>query len=239
MMREINKKKYILKVRKPYTSEVEKYLKEIWMTEWICSSNKLSGGHLDLDETLKILKGDYILERTIEDHMEVRCHEAVIKYIEEIISQKDAFSIKTIQEIHSRIAVEQSIEYRRNNPVLQNIKYVPVHFKDIPNKLEQLIDWYYSEGKGMNAVRRGVLLHHKLIEIYPYEEATEKMARSLLNYELLKEDIPPIEFKLTQNTYRQMIQEYISKSKDASFYEFVLSAINARLDLFLGLTSGS
>lgn len=238
-MREINKKKYILKIRKPYTPEVEKYLREIWLSEWIYSSNKLSGGQLDLGETLKILKGDYILERTIEDHMEVRCHEEVVRYIEKMISQKDALLVKAIQKVHLLISIEESTEYRRNNPVLQNIKYVPIHFKEIPNRLEQLIHWYYSEAKELNAVRRGVLLHHKLIEIYPYEKETEKTARALLNYELLKEDIPPIEFKLTQNTYRQMIQEYISQSNDSAFYEFILGAVNVRLDLFLGLTSGS
>lgn len=239
MIREINKKKYLLQLRKPYASSIEKYLRELWLSEWIFSSNKLNGSNMNLNETMKILKGDCILERTIEDHMDIKCHEEVIQYIEKMVDNGDALFAKEIEVINTLLSSDDMPVYRNNNPVLQNIKYVPVHFKEVPNKMEKLFKWYYSEAQEMNPVLRGVLLHNKLIEIYPFAQNTEKTARALINYELLKGGLPPVEFKMQPKTYVNMIKDYVSKQDTTDFYELILGAVDARMDLFLRLTSGN
>ncbi len=239
MIREINKKRYLLENRKPYASTTENYLREIWLSEWIYSSNRLSGSHLTLHETLTILKGECILERTIEDHMIVRYHEEGISFIEEMVKKKDNLFLKEVNEIHSFLSTNRSMRFRQNNPVIQDIHYVPTHFKEIPLLMEELIQWYHSDAQKMNFISRGLLLHNKLIEIYPYEDSNEKIARALLNYELLKEGFPPIDFRMQSKTYFQLISGFVTKQETAEFYELLLNILHSRLELFLQLTSGN
>lgn len=237
MIREIKKKKLLLENRKPYGLTTENYLREIWLSEWIYSSNKLSGSYLNLNETLTILKGDCLLERTIEDHVIVRSHEEAIGYIEEIIEKKSNLFLKEVSHLQSLLSMNHSADYRQNNPVLQDIHYIPTHFKEIPLQMEELFKWYHSEAQEMNPIMRGLLLHNKLIGIYPYEDNNEKNARVLLNYELIKEGFPPIDFRMQSKTYFRLISGYFSKHETTEFYELLLNILFSRLELFLQLTS--
>ncbi len=236
MIREINKKKYILENRKPFASETAAYLREIWLSEWIYSSNKLEGCQLNLDETLTILKDRCIMDKTIEDHMMVRCHEEAIGFIEEMVEKRNSLFMKESGKIHSIISTNSEPGFRQNTPVLQNIHHVPVHFKEIPLQMEKLFTWYYSEAQDMNCIMRGLLLHNKLIEIYPYETGNEKTARALLNYELLRGEFPPIDFRMPVKTYCQLVSKYIAKKDTWEFYELLLNILHSRLELFLRLT---
>lgn len=237
LIREINKKKFLLDNRKPYPLSMENYLREVWLSEWICSSNKLSGCKLTLNETINIMKGNCLLEKTIEDHMEVKCHEEAIQFMEKMASRKEDISFAFIGKIHTLLTDAEISDFRKNNPVIQNMRYVPCHFKEIPSQIEDLISWYILEGLKMNAVLRGTLLHNKFIAIYPYESDNEKIARCLLNYELLKEGLTPIDFNMPSKTYFNMMSSYVNKEDITEFYELILKLVDARLELFLRLTS--
>lgn len=239
MIREINKKKFLLENRKPYPLSIENYLREIWLSEWIYSSNKLSGSNLTLIETLNIIKGNCILEKTIEDHMFVRCHEEAIIFMEKMSGRKENISLEFINKMYAIMTNSEKYSFRNNNPVIQNIHHVPCHFKEIPSMMESMLDWYTCEGLTMNAVLRGTILHNKLITNYPYEKDNEKIARCLLNYELMKEGLPPIDFNMPAKSYFNMLSIYISKENISEFYELILQLVNGRMELFLSLTAGN
>lgn len=238
-MREINKKKLLLENRKPFTKSVSDYLREIWISEWIYSSNKLCGSHLNYNETLTILKGNYLLDKTIEDHMDVKSHEDAVQLIEELVVNQSLLNSQKVCTIHSVLTSNNINSFRLNNPVVQSIKYIPPHFKEVPKLMEELFNWYYSQAQELNIILRAVLLHNKLIEIYPFETATEKTARAILNYQLLKEGLPPIEFNIDQDIYCEMIAQYLNRQDFSNFYEMVMKKVNSRLDLFLRLTDES
>ncbi len=237
MIREINKKKYILENRKPYAPETAAYLREIWLSEWIYSSNKLDGCNLSLDETLMILKGRCIMDKTIEDHMTVRSHEEAIGFIEKMAGEKNNLFEKEADRIHSFLSADHSSGFRQNNPVVQSIHHIPAHFKEISILMEKLFTWYYSKAQDMNCILRGILLHNKLIEIYPYETDNEKTARALLNYELLRGGFPPIDFRMPNKTYHQLVSKYVAKQETTEFYELLSNILHSRLELFLRLTA--
>ena len=176
MIREIKKKKFLLDNRRPFSKAVEDYMKEVWLSEWIYTSNRLSGSELTLNDSLTILKDQYILSKTIEDHLTIRNHEEAIHYVNKIIALRESLSIEKIWTLHNLLVLEEEEHYRENNPVLQHMQYVPPHFKDIPNLMDTLLRWYRTQTKEMNPVLRGVLMHHKLIEIYPFSHNTEKTA---------------------------------------------------------------
>ena len=194
MIREINKKKFILENRGPFSDKIKEYMKEIWLSEWVYTSNKLSGSPLSLKETLTILKGEYILTKTIEDHMSISKHQDVIKHIEKMARFKEDMYSDKICYINNLFCDGKDFNYRDNNPVNLEWKYIPPHFKEVSSKMKELNRWYLEESKDINPVLKGVMLHNKILMIYPFREDNEKTGRALLNYELLKAGFPPIEF---------------------------------------------
>lgn len=211
-------------------------MKEVWLSEWIYTSNRLSGSELTLNDSLTILKDQYILSKTIEDHLTIRNHEEAIHYVNKIIALRESLSIEKIWTLHNLLVLEEEEHYRENNPVLQHMQYVPPHFKDIPNLMDTLLRWYRTQTKEMNPVLRGVLMHHKLIEIYPFSHNTEKTARALMNYELLRSGLPPIDFEMADDAYFKLIARYLKKQDHSEFYEAICKKVYLRLELFLRLT---
>lgn len=235
MIREIKKKKFLLDNRRPFSKAIDEYIKEVWLSEWIYTSNQLSGSDLTLKDSLTILKDQYLLDKTIEDHLNVRNHEEAISYVNKVIALGEGLSIKKIWTLHNILVLEEE-DYRDNNPVLQHMQYVPPHFKDIPNLMEGLINWYHTQTKDMNPVLKGVLMHHKLIAIYPFNHYTEKTARALLNYELLKSGLPPVDFEMDDDRYFKLIARYLKSQDHSEFYEVICKKVYLRLELFLRLT---
>lgn len=212
-------------------------MREVWLSEWIYTSNQLSGSELTLNDVLTILKDQYILDKTIEDHMTVKNHEDVILYLEKSITNKESLNIDKIWTIHNILSLEEEEHYRQKNPVLQHFQYVPPHFREVEDLMNKLIKWYETEANEMNPILRATLLHIKFIEIYPFNKGSEKIARTLLNYELLKSGLPPIGFDISKNEYCKLVSQYLKKQDYMEFYEIICKKVYLRLELFLRLTN--
>lgn len=236
MIREINKKKFILENRSPFSDQTRDYMKEIWLSEWVYTSNKLSGSPLSLKETLIMLKGGYILARTIEDHMHISRHEDVIKHMEKMAKYKEEMYSDKICFINNLFSDGKDYNYRESNPVNLEWKYIPPHFKEVSSKMKELNHWYLQESKDINPVLKAVLLHNKIMMIYPFREDNEKTARALLNYELMKAGYPPIGFDIDETRYNDLMSDYMRAGKYEEFYDIILKSLYNRLELFLNLT---
>lgn len=236
LIREINKKKVILESRKPFNLETEKYIKELSISELIFSSNKLDGSLLTIEDTLAIIKGGYLTNRTILDHVSVRNYIDSINKIDDLLEMKDEMTVKILCSIHDSLCGSEDFGYRTANPILHYLNYVPPHFHGIPERIEKLFSWYYHQGQEMNVVLRASFLHCILIEIYPFKELTEATARLLLNYEFLFCGFPMISFDIKESEYYQMIEHYISRRDIHPFYEMILQALDSKLNLLLTLT---
>ncbi|MFA5528258.1 MAG: Fic family protein [Peptostreptococcales bacterium] len=237
MMREIIKKKFILENRGPFSNKIIEHMKEVWLSEWVYSSNRLSGSSMSLKETLAIIKGEYILSRTIEDHMVVSRHVDVIHHLEKMAMYKEKMYSDKISYINNLFCEGEDYNYRDNNPVKLECKYIPPHFKEVPHRMKEFNHWYLNESKDLNPVLKSTLLHHKIMAICPYKEENEKTARALLNFELIKAGYPAISFDMDETYYNDLISLYMRTGQYEEFYDKILKCLNNRLEFFINLTS--
>jgi len=228
-MREITKKKFILDNRKPFDPKVERQMKEQYEKEWIYSSNLLSGYNLTLEETEKILNGQYIVDRTIEEHIAVRNMRDGIEYIYIISKQGNKLTYEELMEISKYFSIDEELAFRKDNPMMAQYGYIPKKYNDMEEVLRRYVKSFDALKADIDVITKAIVLHHKFIEVHPFEKCNSRIARALLNYELLKNEFPPINFDFEKEDYETCVKEFMGTGKIEGFKKLIEEKVNTRL----------
>ena len=66
---------------------------------------------------------------------------------------------------------------------------------NVDRELENLLDWYNNQSKGLHPIIRAAIFHAEFIRIHPFADGNGRTARLLSNYELVKNGYPTITIK--------------------------------------------
>ncbi len=237
MFREIKKKKLILENRKPYNSEVMEYLDEMNRTDWIYSSLRLDGSCVQRQNVEHIVKGEFQTEVTINDHASIGRYEAAIRYAYDMVEMKMDLTMEYLLQFHRILSGNPNAVYRRSNPILVMLSYNPPFPSEIAEQIEILFHWLGTADFEGNPILRATHLHHRLIEIYPFEQESEAVARMAMYYELIRNGYPPILLGINESEYYTMIHQYIKKEEIKPFYDAVERGVFNKLELMMQLTA--
>ena len=235
-MREITKKKFILDNRKPFDPKVESQMKERYEKEWIYSSNLLSGYNLTLEETEKILSGQYVIERTIEEHIAVRNMRDGIEYIYEISKQGNKLTYEELMKISKYFSIDEELAFRKDNPMMAQYGYIPKKYNDMEEVLRKYVKSFDALKTDIDVITKAIVLHHKFIEVHPFEKCNSRIARALLNYELLKNEYFPISFDFEKDQYEINVKEFMGTGKIEGFKKLIDQQLIKRLDQLIEKT---
>lgn len=64
--------------------------------------------------------------------------------------------------------------------------------ENIPNDMKQLLNDYYYAWKDLDPYEREAKFHIQFIKIHPFEDGNGRTSRLLLNFNLLKQNLPPV-----------------------------------------------
>ena len=235
MFREIRKKLVILGNRKPFREHVQSHLNELDEREWIYMNMRLSGRGLSNKQIDRILDGKCILEATVEDHLLINQMTDVREYVEKRAAKGYNVTLKAIKEIHDLVADEE-LEFRKSSPVLFQYSYTPMAADRIPQAMEELVAFARDEDCDVNFVEKAVQVHNRFLEIYPYREGNEYVARVLMYLILALNGVPFCPLTLSEQEYNDCIIEYLKKGSHEAMTKAVLEAILAKLELMRQLT---
>ncbi len=237
MYREIKKKKLILDNRKPYRKEAADFLAEIHRLDWIHSSLRLDGSSLTRAAVERILKGEFLIDVGIKDHSFISNYREVIDLIYDMADMGFYLNEKYMFKLYQTLTKEEPPEYRKNNPVLRMIAYNPPHFKEIGEQMEMLFHWLHSNSHEANPIEKAAYLHNKIIEIYPYETASEAMARTAAQYHLIRNGLPPIFWNISEQEYYDAIRVYLKKEEIQPIYDVLERGVFNKLEIMMQLTA--
>ena len=99
----IDKKKAQLDELRPFPKNTLKSLQEKIALEWTYHSNAIEGNTLTLRETKVVLEGITIGGKSVKEHLEAINHHEAIKYLNEIIHNKENISEWQIRQIHALV----------------------------------------------------------------------------------------------------------------------------------------
>lgn len=237
MYREIKKKKLILDNRKPYTKETAEYINELNLTDWIYTCMRLDGSAIGKASVLKILKGNFIVEASVGDHTAVANYRDAIRIAYAMAEMGNELNEKVLFQFYEILADPENLEYRRTNPVLLMLDYIPPHPSEIEEQMDILFQWMNTNDFQGNPILRAAYIHNKLVEIYPFETHSEAVARMAMYYELIRNGYPPVLLNLSESEYYSAIGSYLKKEEIQPLYEPLERGVYNKLEIMMQLTA--
>lgn len=223
---QINKLKTELDSLRPLPAAAVKNLDEVYRVEWTYNSNAIEGNTLTLLETKLVLEeGLTIGGKKLREHFEVINHAEAIHYVKDIVERKlelSEFVIKSIHQLLLRnIDDENAGRYRTNNVGISGSQHTPPHYAIVPEKMEQMLNWYQKEKDQLHPVEVAARLHFHFVHIHPFTDGNGRTARLIMNVVLMKYGFPPAIVKAESD----MRYKYYLTLEEAS--------INNNLDPFI------
>lgn len=185
--------------------------------EWNYNSNHIEGNTLTYGQTELLLFFDKAVgEKEMREYEEMKAHDAAIRFVQEEAANKEKplteSFIRTLNEIilvrpfwkEAQTADGQSTrrlieigKYKQfpNSVLLQNGEMF--HYakpEEVAAKMEELVYWYNNE-KELSVQEVAAYLHYRFVCIHPFDDGNGRVARLLMNYVLLKNNLPPVIIK--------------------------------------------
>ena len=186
--------------------------------EWVTMNLRLSGSPMNEENAAKIAGGEYILDATLEEHLMVTRLMEVLPFMEALLDLQEELSVQTLNKFYQKISGGEEAEYRKSTPVLFHLSYNPVLPPEIEGELRELLRRLH-DGRLQDALERAVYVHDHLIRIYPYDQYSEVVARTAMEYELLYSGQDMYSLTLTESEYNSALAEFLKKGTETTIYE--------------------
>ncbi len=208
--------------------------------EWTYNSNAIEGNSLTLLETKVVLEGITIGGKFLVEHLEIINHRDAILFVEQLIANKEDLSEWNIKNIHALILKEidkdNSGKYRSENVVISGAKHAPPQHYKIVDLMQQLIHQYNGKWKNYHPIVRSTLLHGEFVKIHPFIDGNGRVARLLLNFELIRSGYTPIVMKVeNRNQYYEVLDIAHTRMDYGSFIKMVKELVVESEKLWLSV----
>lgn len=234
----VDKKKAELDSKHPLPKHTLKSLQEKLLLEWTYHSNAIEGNTLTINETKVVLEGITVGGKTFREHLEVINHREAIQYVEEIVQKNESLSEWEIKNLHRLVLKgiddEHAGIYRTEQVFISGAKHIPPAPFVIQDKIDQMMNWYVSEGENIHPVERAAMLHAIFVGIHPFIDGNGRTARLLLNLELIQEGFPPVIIKVENRlAYYDALDKANTEEDYGDFIALVTNEVEDSLDLYL------
>jgi len=183
-------------------------------------SNRIEGTNttLTLNDTKSILNNTYDFKSIVDKNKlrevnETINHQNAFKYIFDIIDKEiDIITIiKSLHQIIGSNIIEGAGNYKERENYLINSNGEEVDFthpSDVSKRMLELLSKYENEWQELTVFERATNLHMSLINIHPFSDGNGRTARLIMNYELIKNNYPPVLINESQKlSYYAMLEE--------------------------------
>ena len=213
-----------------------KQLKMDLNIKWTYNSTGIEGNSFTLNQT-RVLLADSITigGKKIADHLEIIGHSKAIEYLEDTINNEIELTEREIKNLHSLVTKDiegvNSGAYRNIDVYINGSKHTPPSNVIVFEKMQQLMLWYNNEGKNYHPIEKAAILHGKFVTIHPFIDGNGRTARLLLNFELMKNNYPPIIIEVEERDKYFDALEAGNVSDDWDlFTEFIKQKCEERID---------
>ena len=232
---QIDRKKAELDGRRPLTKGELERLNEEFTVEYTYNSNAIEGNTLTLRETDLVLRGLTIDQKPLKDHMEAVAHKEAFDFVRELVRENAPLTESVIKQIHFLVLADKKDDrgvYRRVPVRIMGAHHEPVQPYLIEPKMEQLLMDYAASNE--HIVTKLARFHIEFEGIHPFIDGNGRTGRLLVNLELMKAGLPPIDIKFTDRVaYYKAFDEYHIKHNLSAMENLFAGYINARLDTYL------
>ncbi|MDD2208387.1 MAG: Fic family protein [Bacilli bacterium] len=221
---EIDKLQKKLDSLRPFTSGELERLKEEFVVEYTYDSNAIEGSTLTLDETALLLKENITIgEKPMSDHLAAIGHKDAYYYVEGLVKSKEPLNEKQILDIHNLVLMDRPEDKGKYRVLPVQILGTNAKLTEpfmIKKHMEELLDWYHNTS--LNLIEKITLMHLKFETIHPFIDGNGRTGRLILNLELMKNSLVPINIK---NKDKRKYYDAFKVYNENNNYELMLDLI--------------
>ena len=245
MYSEIQRKRALVESRRPFGERLEQFLKETDQVDWIFSCLRLEGSALTRESVRKILQGELVTDVALSDHLKLHNYVEAMKRLTGMREmQYDLLSASGMTKLYQAV-YDIEPQYRRRDPVIHQWDHLPPHFTELEEQMSllysQVDDWKegaeLSDGSRSNPLLQACYLHMRLLEVYPYGEETEDLARFALLYEMLCAGFPVTVISMSEQEYNICVMDFLRTGDIRPFYKAMERAVYNKLEVILQITA--
>ncbi len=236
----LDKKKKLLDEHRPLPKHTLQSLQEKVLVEWTYNSNAIEGNTLTMSETKVVLQGITVGGKLMREHLEVINHKDAILFLEELVQHKETLSEWNIKNLHrlvlKNIDDENAGVYRRENVVISGAKHRPPEHFLVQEHMERLVAEYNGQWQQLHPIVRAALLHGEFVKVHPFIDGNGRIARLLLNFELMKCGYPPTIIRAEMRPqYYDALDLAHTTGDYSAFTKLVAESVQTSLDLWLSV----
>ena len=196
------------------------YLEDL-ITRSTYHSNAIEGSTLTFSETYAILYNDNSFKIEGKEPREIYeaiNHKKALELIFENLKNNEELNEKLIKEVNKTINkdIKDTDGYRKIQVFIRGSEHIPPEPQKIPNLMMYYINNYNNDNQDIyNKIAQ---YHIEFEKIHPFEDGNGRTGRLLLNYELIKNDLPPI---VITKEDRVKYFEYLRENDNIGFAEWL------------------
>lgn len=232
----IKKSQLILLRRLPFSAEARAEIKALNKTDWIYSSLRLDSYEINIETVRTLLDGDWSKEVSLNLHSLISNYSEMIENLIKLEETKYDMSERYINEIHGALVSPDESRYRDKNIAIKSIGYNPPHFKEIEFEMKGFFRSYFVASNDLDPIEQAILLHNRLIAVYPFETQMEAVARSAAQYILMLNDLPPVDWTISLKDYNDSIRSFLRREESDVLYNHISEELNLKLKAILQIT---
>lgn len=245
------------------TSENQKRLDDKFRLEFNYNSNHIEGNTLTYGDTKLLLIFDETTgSHNMREYEEMKAHDVAYKMIREMAADKyrplTESAIKYLNEVilvrpYWKNAVTADGQPTRRQITVGGYKTHPNSVKlkngemfeyaspvNTPIQMGELIQWFREEENKneLHPVQLAALLHYRFVCIHPFDDGNGRVARLLMNYVLLRNQLPPVIIQSkAKNEYLRAL--HIADSGNVnSFIEYISDQLIWSIDISIRAAKG-
>lgn len=172
----------------------QNYLED-FITRSTYHSNAIEGNTLTFAETYAILYNDNsfkIQGKEPREIYEAINHKNALELVFENLKNQDTFDDRFIKRLNETINknIKETEGFRTVQVFIQGSEHIPPEPEKVPNLMNYFIyNYNHDEQEIFEKIAR---YHIEFEKIHPFEDGNGRTGRLLLNYELLKNNLPPV-----------------------------------------------
>ncbi len=174
--------------------ENKEYLEDL-ITRSTYHSNAIEGSTLTYAETYAILYNDNSFKIEGKEPREIYeaiNHKKALELVFKNLQNNDGFDERFIKKLNETINrdIKDTEGYRTIQVFIRGSEHIPPTPEKIPNLMNYFVyNYNHDEQDVFSKIAR---YHIEFEKIHPFEDGNGRTGRLLLNYELLKNNLPPV-----------------------------------------------
>ena len=205
--------------------------------QWTYNSNAIEGSTLTIQETQLIREGVSVGGHHVREILEVVNHEKAICEVERMAHSGAPLQEEDIKRLHG--IVLRTIDdvnagvYRKSDVMVVGAVFRPPQFYKIKDRMAGLIDWY-QQPSDQHFVLNAAELHTRFVRIHPFIDGNGRTARLLMNYELMKNGLPPAVINVeNRKQYYEALHEADLRSDHRPLADIICDSLIPRMENML------